>query len=279
MSVIKQPYSHLSYPNCYDNHSKLVREKWQKHMDFDKDWWDSTLVTRSQCSELYPFDQDDKPIVLFLGDSYTYGEGVYAWETFSHLLSQTMFHNCHVVNLAYPGSSQDFGVTRLSQWYNQFGARIQTVIFQFTYAHRKWHIEDLFDTQPISPYYNHRRAKWRPQFWNTATPKERRPDWWMPYLQINNTLDDFAYFEKHLLMVELLTQKYDTNLVWWSNRNSFWPDDTNEFLDVWRKRLPNMLDLNDLLYSDIEGRYLWDGHWSAKGHQEVAKEIEKQLCK
>jgi len=279
MSVIKQPYSRLSYPDCYDNHAKLVRAKWQKHIDFDKDWWDYSLASRSQSCELYPFDKDDKPIVLFLGDSYTYGEGVYAWETFSHRLSQTLFQNSHVVNLAYPGSSQDFSVTKLSQWYNQFGSRIQTVIFQFTYAHRRLRIDDSFETDPVSPYYNHRRLKWRPQFWNIAIPEKLKPDWWMPYLQLNNKLDDFAYFEHQLFLTQLLTEKYHTNLVWWTNRNSFHDQDNEEFFGTWRQRLPNLIDLNYLLYNSPIDLHLWDGHWSAKGHYEAAKEIEKQLCK
>jgi len=252
--------------------------------DNEFDDWNVELQTRSLAE--MDIGPDDR-IVLCVGDSYTFGDGVYYKDTWTNHLQEGVFEDYKVINVGICGASNTLITNTLSKWCNLYAKQIEHVIIGFSFSHRRTYFSE-FDKKSLgdSSVVNLSAGA----NWNTDTPLLRK---------VNNATDvlhtsenDQSDFERNLLLVKGLGKMTGFKTYWWT------VDDLGNDNYIQNKTNALTLESSDFVYmnvSDIvnkicieeEMKIDWwhpssplrisedDGHWSVKGHEILAKGLRK----
>jgi len=245
--------------------------------DNEFDDWNEELQTRSLSTPLRPDDR----IVLCVGDSYTFGDGVYYKDTWTHHLQEGIYKDYKVINVGTCGASNTLITNTLSKWCNMYSHQLEYVIIGFSFSHRRTYFSELNKDVGDSSVVNLSAGG----NWNTYTPFLRK---------VNNAIDtlhtsenDQSDFERSLLLVKGLGKLANFKTYWWS------ADDLGNDNYIENKTNALMLESPDFKYMNIsdvvneicikeEMKFDWwhpssplrisedDGHWSVKGHQVLA---------
>ena len=248
----------------------LSNENWYNISDD----WNVEFQTRSLSPEdtISPSDK----IVLCVGDSFTFGDGMYYKDTWSAHLQRTVYKNYKVINIGMRGASNDFITTLLSKWCSRYGDQIEQVIIGFSFHHRKL-------------YYNEGKAN----NINLHDIKSNNiPSWYVnvrdSLIKLSNYHNDEANFQKNVLLTKGLGKLYDFKIYWWDIEEHAGDAELNP------DRLtanPELVSDNDFVYIHMtyfdmieeQKRYMYyiskeDRHWSKMGHLLVADRISSYIC-
>lgn len=256
--------------------------------DNEFDDWNVELQTRSLAEN--NIGPDDR-IVLCVGDSYTFGDGVYYKDTWTHHLQQGIFKEYRVINVGIRGASNTLITNTLSKWCNMYPKQIECVIIGFSFSHRRTYFSE-FDKKSLgdSSVVNLSAGS----KWNTYTPFLRK---------VNNAIDilhtsenDQSDLERNLLLVKGLGKMTGFKTYWYSaddlGNDNYIQNKTNALtLEDFDFVYMNVSDIVNKICIDEEMKIDWwhpssplrisedDGHWSVKGHEILAEGLRKFIIK
>ena len=239
------------------------------------DGWNNELQTRSTMSPIEPNDK----IVLLVGDSFTFGDGILHKDTFGALIQNTKpFENYKVINIAQRGASNSMINLILTRWCNVYGSQVEMAIIGYSFRSRRLFfassdkLPDFGCCNNINPGH-------------TPTGRFAVP-WLKDVYKANLTLSTFENdtndFETNVLVTKGLGKIHNFKTYWWSiEENKRW--------NLEEDRLENNLELVDddnFKFIDIAEQFgktfeeeleyhisEEDGHWSEKGHSAIADRI------
>ena len=239
------------------------------------DGWNNELQTRSTMSPIEPNDK----IVLLVGDSFTFGDGMLHKDTFGDLLQNTkIFENYKVINIAQRGASNSLINLILTRWCNVYGSQVEMVIVGYSFRSRRLFFASS-DKLPefgcccnINP--GHIPVGRLDKPWLKEVYKAR--------LALSTFENDTNDFETNVLVTKGLGKIHGFKTYWWSiEENERWKQDP--------KRLENnteLVDDDNFKFINIAGQFgktyeeelayhisEEDGHWSEKGHSAIADRI------
>ena len=239
------------------------------------DGWNKELQTRSTMSPIEPNDK----IVLLVGDSFTFGDGMLHKDTFGALLQNTKpFENYKVINIAQRGTSNSLINLMLTRWCNVYGSQVEMVIIGYTFRSRRLYFAST-DKLPEFGCCNNINPG------HVPTGRFNIP-WMKDVYKANLTLSTFENdtndFETNVLATKGLGKIHNFKTYWWSiEENERWNQEP--------KRLENnteLVDDDNFKFINIAGQFSKtyeeelayhisedDGHWSEKGHSAIADRI------
>jgi hypothetical protein len=248
-----------SHPTCKDGHYEIC------------DDWNYEFQTRSLAPE-ETINSEDR-IVLCIGDSFTFGDGVYYRDTWTHKLQETVFKDYKVINAGIRGASNDAITNILAKWCSKYGDQIEFVIAVFS--------------------FNNRRTYYRDKMHSLIGVFEpaNRPDWYKgihsSFVNLSNDINDEENFEKNVLLTKGLGKIYNFKTYWGSIEEHAWTLPPNP------ERLcanPEIIDSDNfhyvhMIWFDVDSNekrnkfYIseHDRHWSSEGHIAVAKRFMKHI--
>ena len=241
------------------------------------DDWNIDLQTRSTMSPITPEDK----IIIFAGDSFTFGDGVKHKDTFCGQLQSTdFFKDYKVSNIGIRGASNDLITNVLSKWCNMYANQIKYVIMGFSFYSRRVFYTDLSK----SKYVYEGIANINPGNW-TSTIEEHKwlQDAYAATLKLSTEEMDNNNFERNVLLTKGLGKIHNFKTYWWSIEEHAWYDAPPA------DRLENnseRIDDDDFKYIDIgkqfgdeESNYISkeDSHWNKSGHSIIADRIIKAI--
>jgi hypothetical protein len=124
-------FSGTDSPQKFEEHKKTQPASWKYHT--------KEIVYKVNSSGYRTYEWDDidwANAIVMLGCSCTFGVGVAEDETITHLLEQ--ISGCQVVNLGYPGGSNQLMLNNLSTLINKFPAP-RAVVMSWTSGNRFRH--------------------------------------------------------------------------------------------------------------------------------------------
>lgn len=240
------------------------------------DYWDPHYLTRTAIN----LDHiKNKKLILFVGDSYTFGDGVLYKDTFCNVINEEYLSDeFYCINIAYSGNPNSRMLLRLHQWINEFGGQISTIICGFSFIGRRLIInvdennipydEHVYDN--ITRHQLSCLANFNPSD-STKMIGEKK---YNAVVTLNNDAQDIFEFERDLILLKGLSVMYNFNVLWW-----YWAAHTMH-ADVIRIITEHTEDRN-FKYMPIQTqnvpRIPNDGHFNAEGHKIVAKIIYDYL--
>jgi hypothetical protein len=139
-SMLKLPFSAFSEANSY----YFMNGKPVQYSDFDNgEVYDNDYMSRSTIPE----DIKEKKHILFIGDSFIFGDKLLKHEIISAHFEKTLNNDKYcVINLATNGSSLEHATLRLQQWCNSFPDNIHSVYLGITSLTRSthWFLEERY---------------------------------------------------------------------------------------------------------------------------------------
>tara|TARA_R110001606_G_scaffold27046_3_gene87024 strand:+ start:243 stop:1832 length:1590 start_codon:yes stop_codon:yes gene_type:complete len=256
--------------------------------DNEFDDWNVELQTRSLAE--MDIGPDDR-IVLCVGDSFTFGDGVYYKNTWTNHLQEGVFKDYKVINVGICGASNTLITNTLSKWCNLYPKQIELVIIGFSFSHRRTYFSEFDKLSLESSVVNLSPGNdWNPQKLDIIKKVNNATD------VLHTSENDQSDFERNLLLVKGLAKLTDFKVYWWT------VDDLGNERYIEQQTNALTLDSDDFVYmnvSDIvneicikeEMEIDWwhtssplrisedNGHWSAKGHQVLADAIAKFIKK
>lgn len=251
----------VSHPLCNDGYYEIC------------DHWDSDNLTRT---ELDMTQLENSKIVLCIGDSFTFGDGVYYNDTFSALLQDTeVFKDYKVINIGLRGASNDLITKLLRNWCNRYSSQIEYVIMGYTFMNRRLHHchpgenGQYFDStvnltpgsgDPSNPSYHQRMMN--------------------AYMTMNTELGDIDNSDRNILLTKGLGKIHNFKTYFFhlalctKYKDDIVAHNFDEFCD------------SDFVYMNLDTKEYRDpkaaispedGHWSVFGHKVVASIIEKYI--
>ena len=239
------------------------------------DGWNNELQTRSTMSPIEPNDK----IVLLVGDSFTFGDGMLHKDTFGALLQNTkLFENYKVINIAQRGASNSLINLILTRWCNVYGSQVEMVIIGYTFRSRRLYFASADKLPEFGCCTNINPG-------HVPTGRFDKP-WLKEVYKANLTLSTFENdtndFETNVLMTKGLGKIHNFKTYWWSiEENERWNQES--------KRLENnteLVDDDNFKFINIAKQFgktyeeelvyhisAEDGHWSKKGHSAIADRI------
>jgi hypothetical protein len=289
---MKNEFSFLSEPGfghpSDKNYLSNPNSGWYKINDY----YDSVHATRTKFKDLDTLKT--KRIILVVGDSFTFGDGVYYKDTFTNLLKKNFFKSKDyiVINIGYPGISNSNIMQRVNTWLNVLSDNIETVIVGWTFSSRRAH---FFDNEYSSISSNslyqrdstllpHEEQIYRYNFnMGNSLPKTTLKKYNVKHVynhmvQVNSRVNDYRDFETHALIMKYATEYHNFKLYWWGWlwQGSFGWHDRDVLIDSFSDKNSIFMDI-DSEAKNYESLSEDDGHWSPKGHSDVAKTMIKYL--
>tara|TARA_B110000211_G_scaffold49277_1_gene53651 strand:- start:387 stop:1220 length:834 start_codon:yes stop_codon:yes gene_type:complete len=273
--VIKARLNHSPLDCTLPRESRMPLFK-DGHYEMTDDW-NIDLQTRSTMSPITPEDK----IIIFAGDSFTFGDGVKHKDTFCGQLQSTdFFKDYKVINIGIRGASNDLITNVLSKWCNMYANQIKYVIMGFSFYSRRVFYTDLSK----SKYVYEGIANINPGNW-TSTIEEHKwlQDAYAATLKLSTVEMDNNNFERNVLLTKGLGKIHNFKTYWWSIEEHAWYDAPPA------DRLENnseRIDDDDFKYIDIgkqfgdeESNYISkeDSHWNKSGHSIIADRIIKAI--
>ena len=256
--------------------------------DNEFDDWNVELQTRSLAE--MDIGPDDK-IVLCVGDSFTFGDGVYYKNTWTNHLQEGVFKDYKVINVGICGASNTLITNTLSKWCNLYPKQIEFVIIGFSFSQRRTYFSEFNKLSLESSVVNLSPGNdWNPQKLDIIKKVNNATN------VLHTSENDQSDFERNLLLVKGLAKLTGFKVYWWT------VDDLGNDNYIENKTNALTLDSHDFVYmnvSDIvnevcikeEMKIDWwhpssplrisedNGHWSVKGHQVLADAITKFVKK
>lgn len=279
---MKNEFSFLSGPGGRRDmeHSENPNRHWYKIDDF----YNNTLQTRSQITnldELY-----NKKIIIVVGDSFTFGDGVYYIDTYAHHLHTDFFNkeDYVVINVGVPGISNDRILQITQNWVNEFSSQIECIIVGMSFlSRRSYFFDNEYTRDHNNDIYTMEQSDVNTYNFNPSTtvPTTRNGlnirDKYNAFLELNTRINDYREFEKNLLLLKYISIVYNIKIYWWGWLNQMFTKHDRDFLirtfDFNTMRYMNIDDIND----QIETISTDDHHWNGRGHRSVADYIIKFL--
>lgn len=246
------------HPTCNDNWYKIC------------DDWNYEYQTRSLAPE-ETINPEDR-IILCVGDSFTFGDGVYYKDTWSNKLQETILKDYKVINVGIRGASNDFITNVLSNWCSKYGNQIEIVIAGMTFSYRRTYYKDGQPNHLSVGFIGKNKQKWFKDIHSS-------------FINMQNEENDEENLQKNVLLTKGLGKIYNFKTYCWSVDEVCSPLYDNE---LWTNT--ELFDSDDFIYLDIghfsansnEERKVFyiskdDRHWSSEGHTEIANVIAKHI--
>lgn len=276
MSEIKKGYSHFSKTGWeYDNTS--INPLSQKYGIVD--YWDRYYRTRTK---IIPENLKEKKIIIFVGDSFTFGDGIKYKNTFCNIIDQKLSDDYCCINIAYPGNPNSKSLLCLTQWLNLCGSQIHMVIFGASIPHRRLIIHDDKDKKLYEDHiyddkgkFNH-FGKFR-TFNSHHTPEHHFDEkYFTALLTLSNDVQDIFEFERDFLLLKGLGKLYNFKIYWWE-----W------FMHKYHEKILSTIiehtQSEDFKYIPINApdipKIPNDGHFSEEGNKIVSEIIMSEIRK
>jgi len=256
--------------------------------DNEFDDWNVELQTRSLAE--MDIGPDDR-IVLCVGDSFTFGDGVYYKNTWTNHLQEGLFKDYKVINVGICGASNTLITNTLSKWCNLYPKQIESVIIGFSFSQRRTYFSEFNKLALESSVVNLSPGNdWNPQKLDIIKKVNNATD------VLHTSENDQSDFERNLLLVKGLAKLTGFKVYWWA------VDDLGDERYIEQQTNALTLDSHDFVYMNVsdvvnevcikeEMKIDWwhtssplrisedNGHWSAKGHQVLADAITKFIKK
>lgn len=265
MKKVEKSYSHWSGPEFT---SKTLYPMHSQYDYLEPEFWDPYFRTRTK------IDHDtinEKKIILFTGDSFTFGDGVNYKDTFCNVVDTQYTSDEYVcINIAFRGNPNSRIMLSLAQWLNRYGSQVETVICGFSFLGRRTIIDDdngnlykdhVYDDEITSQWTSLRN--FNPTFDNAQISKQK----FNACVTLSNDAQDIFEFERDILLLKGLSKIHNFKVGWWSwVRNGFSP----EVLEV----ITQNIDDDDFKHIDFNVFHLPrlpdDGHFNVQGHKILA---------
>ena len=234
------------------------------------DYFDSTLWTRS---DVRFEDLVHKKIILFAGDSFTFGLGLKYKDTFSNIIHQEMFSNDEyiVVNVGYPGSSNDFISMRIQQWVNAFPKNIAAIIIGFSFLARRLHYTNITDNF----YLNSEMIDITEDMYKFNPANNVNSKLYYAYLETQSYINDLRNLERILFQNYYMSKAMGIKVYWFSLFHK-------QLSESDCKVITTHFDKEDFTYINIEDIEIpiispTDGHWNEDGNKVIANLIMDRM--
>jgi len=249
-----------SHPLCKDGYYKIC------------DHWDSANVTRTKLDEE---ELENSKIVLCVGDSFTFGDGMYYTDTWPALLQDTpMFKDYKVINVGLRGASNDLITKLIRDWCNRYSKQIEYVIVGYSFMDRRLHhchpdVQGQYFTSMMNLTIGAHGDEG-----NYSSLMHNA------YMKMNTDLGDLDNNDRNILLTKGLGKIHNFKTYFFhmalcsGYRDQTAATNFDEFCD------------HDFVFMDIDTKEFQDprmaiskedGHWSVHGHQVVASIIEKHI--
>ena len=241
-----------------------------------QDYWDGNKRTRTQFTDK---DIADKKIILFAGDSFTFGDGVYYKDTFCSIIAEEYLNQEYFcINIAQRGSPNQRILVTIKQWLNDYGDQVDTVICGFSHPARKLFITD--DPVPWKDHVYDNNKKNQHDcllHYNPSTPRKKSHLGVKKYdavTVLNNETQDIIDLERDILLLKGFGKIYHFKTYWWWWAGHYYhPAICDEIV---KNTQDDDFDFIKINYSKIK-RIPDDGHYSAEGHRQIAKIISEKM--
>lgn len=276
MKKIEKAYSHWSGPYWSSASPHPLKE----HYGID-DYWDKHYRTRTKIDLE---KMANKKIILFVGDSFTFGDGVEYKDTFCNQTQQNLGDDYYCINIAYRGNPNSKILLMLKHWLNEFGDQIYAVVCGFSFPGRRTFINEP-DDERAKPYIHHvyddktsqqwcNMANFNPAAHNGVRNKQLSKEKYNAALTLSNDAQDIFEFERDMLLLKGFSLMYNFRVYWWSWTMHVYNKEVNDII------VENICDDN-YKYIDVDMRYLSriprDGHFDKRGHMILADVIEYMI--
>lgn len=290
---MKNEFSFFSDPDI-GTHSEISCNPNKGWYGID-DYYDNSFRTRTKFSCID--ELKNKRIILVAGDSFTFGDGVYYQDTFSSYLKEHFFKDDEfiVINVAQPGSSNDYIIQQVQNWLNILSDQIETIILGLSFISRRCYFFDneytinfensLYDRDSSTLTIEQEIYKYNFNI-NNSYPKQNRgynvKKVYNNLLETSTRVNDYREFEKSLLLMKYISHFYNIKTYWWGWLAQSFGTGKNKD----RNRIIQMFNGDNLTFMDIDSIANTleclsedDGHWSKNGHRDVANIIIGHLEK
>lgn len=247
----------LHHPTCNDNWYKIC------------DDWNYEYQTRSLAPE-ETINPEDR-IVLCVGDSFTFGDGVYYKDTWSNKLQETVLKDYKVINVGIRGASNDFITNVLSNWCSKYGNQIEIVIAGMTFSYRRTYYKDGQPNNLSVGFVGKDKQKWFKDIHSS-------------FINMQNEENDKENYNKNILLIRGLGKICNFKTYWWDVESQINPNfvsdihsnklfDDRDFTYIPLKMFSaNSKEERDVYYISKDDR-----HWSSEGHTAIANMIAKYI--
>jgi hypothetical protein len=248
------------------------------------DDWNVEVQTRSLSPE-EKINPEDK-IVLCVGDSFTFCDGMYYKDTWTKHLQDSIYKDYKVINVGIRGASNTLITNILSKYCNKYGNQIENVICGFSFNARRTYFTSRTEesklqqsTVNISPGHS-----WNPTNLRIVTKIQTA------FETLNTEENDQSDFQRNLLLVKGLSKIHNMKVFWWTVQE--WGD-----YDSWKynKDYRETLESYDFTYMNITSHIdrimkqnkitdeemqisKEDGHMSKKGNWVMAEAMKRYLA-
>lgn len=250
------------------------------------DYWDEKNLTRTKLDEE---ELKNSKIVLCVGDSFTFGDGVYYKDTWPALLQdKDFFKDYKVINIGIRGASNDLITKLLRNWCNRYSTQIEYVIIGFSYINRRMHYVDAdYDGtfQPLPSIVNVHPSQANEKNLHTTTRRL-----YSRYLELSNDGNDLENSDRNLLITKGLGRIHNFKTYFFFMELCMVPGN-----EIYKKdsAIGDLITKNfdEFLSDDFQEMNLYsqelncleykigpdDGHWNSKGHNKIASAIDKYM--
>lgn len=234
------------------------------------DYFDSKLWTRS--SIRYE-DLLHKKIILFAGDSFTFGLGLKYKDTFSNIIHEEMFNTDEyiIINIGHPGASNDFISMRVQQWVNEFSKNIAAIVIGFSFLSRRLHYHNTTETF----YSDNTMIDITEDMYSFNPANNVNTNLYYAYIETQSYINDLRNLERILLQNYYMSKATGIKMYWFSLFNKQLSNsDCAVIKSHFNKETFVHIDIEDLEIPVISPT---DGHWNEEGNKVIANTIMERL--
>ncbi len=273
-----------------------------KEIDFNTRFATNSQGFRNE----FDFNNEDKNVILMVGDSFTAGSGVEVNENIASNLQKIIGGNYKIYNIGVPGYSEiQFG-TQLKRMLPVYDTKL-IILNIYTGNDVSDNCGGFLSTNEDKTFYDMikhplKRSQFIVLLYRKIVVPFKYPRNIDYYMDFENVRKCYTLTEKHLKEIKEIAQDYDVPLLvtlipreqqtvenkrkelieWYDNFDEY---DYKTFdLNIIHKKVMGMcnnLDMECLDFMPVfvqnqeKDLYLNDGHWNSNGHELAAMELEK----